>query len=41
MSATGAALMDDCEEFTVRGYRRRSPLLRLRDSVARLFSPLL
>ena len=33
--------MESCEEFTVEGYRQRSPLLRFRDSVARLFSPLL
>ena len=30
-----------CTEFDASAYRERNPALRLRDSVARLFSPLL
>ncbi len=33
--------MAECEPFTVEGYRARGRLVRFRDSVARLFSPLL
>ena len=33
--------MQDCREFTVEDYRARNPLLRFRDSLARLFSPLM
>lgn len=33
--------MQDCREFTVEGYRAGNPLLRFRDSLARLFSPLM
>lgn len=31
----------DCREFSVRDYRNRHALVRFRDSVARLFSPLM